>query len=123
MNWRNILVIGLLAFAAPLFAQEEEGAEAESPWSGNVKLGYLAVSGNTESESLNSGFEVNYIKELWEHQFRAAAIYSTESSVTTAEAYDAGWKSERKIGDKDFLFGRLDWRKTRFGAFDTHELR
>ena len=23
------------------------------------------------------------------------------------------------LGDKDFLFGRLDWRKTRFGAFDT----
>jgi putative salt-induced outer membrane protein len=116
MNWRNILVIGLLAFSAPLFAQEEEAAEEESPWSGNVKLGYLAVSGNTESETLNSGFEVNYIKELWEHQLRAAAIYSAESNVTTAEAYDAGWKSARNLTDHDFLFGRLDWRKDRFGS-------
>ncbi|MDJ0905830.1 MAG: DUF481 domain-containing protein [Woeseiaceae bacterium] len=116
MNWRAIMIPGLLVLAAPLFAQEEEAAEEESPWSGNVKLGYLAVSGNTESESLNSGFEVNYIKELWEHQLKAAAIYSTESSVTTAEAYDANWRSARKINDNDFLFGRLDWRKDRFGS-------
>ena len=65
MNWRNLLFFGLLAFAAPLFAQEEEAAEEESPWSGNVKLGYLAVSGNTESQSMNAGFEVNYKKGLW----------------------------------------------------------
>ena len=116
MNWRNVFVLGLLAFAAPLFAQEEEAAEEESPWSGNVKLGYLATSGNTESSSLNSGFEINYTLELWEHQARAAAIYSTESSVTTAEAYDFGWKSARNLSDHDFLFGRLDWRKDRFGG-------
>lgn len=116
MNWRNLLFFGLLIFAAPLFAQEEEAAEEESPWSGNVKFGYLATSGNTDSESMNSSFEVNYIKELWEHQLRGAAIYSTDSNVTTAEAYDAGWKSARNLTDHDFLFGRLDWRKDRFSS-------
>jgi len=116
MNWRNVFVLCLLAFAAPLFAQEEEAAEEESPWSGSVKLGYLATSGNTESSSLNSGFEINYKLELWEHQAKAAAIYSTESNVTTAEAYDFGWKSARNLTEHDFLFGRLDWRKDRFGG-------
>ena len=116
MNWRNILVIGLLAFAAPLFAQEEEAAEEESPWSGNVKLGYLAVTGNTESQSMNAGFEINYKQELWEHQARGAAIGTTESNVSTAEAYDLGWKSARNITENDFLFGRLDWRKDRFAS-------
>ena len=116
MNWRNVFVLCLLAFATPLFAQEEEAAGEESPWSGSVKLGYLATSGNTESSSLNSGFEINYKLELWEHQAKAAAIYSTESNVTTAEAYDFGWKSARNLTEHDFLFGRLDWRKDRFGG-------
>jgi putative salt-induced outer membrane protein len=116
MNWRNLLFFGLLIFAAPLFAQEEEAAEEESPWSGNVKFGYIATSGNTDNESMNSSFEVNYIKELWEHGLKGAAIYSTESNVTTAEAYDAGWKSARNLTDHDFLFGRLDWRKDRFSS-------
>jgi putative salt-induced outer membrane protein len=116
MNWRNILVIGLLAFSAPLFAQEEEAAEEESPWSGNIKFGYIATSGNTENESMNSGFEINYTRGLWEHQAMAAAIYSAESKITTAEAYDFGWKSARNLTDADFLFGRLDWRKDRFNS-------
>ncbi len=38
--------------------------------------------------------------------------------MTTAEAYDLGWKTERNLSDKDFVFGRLDWRKDNFGAFD-----
>jgi putative salt-induced outer membrane protein len=116
MNCRSVLVIGLLAFAAPLFAQEEEAAEEESPWSGNVKLGYLATTGNTESSSMNGGFEINYKLELWEHQARGAAINSTEGNITTAEAYDVGWKSARNLTENDFLFGRLDWRKDRFGS-------
>ena len=115
MNWRNVLFLGLLGCATPLFAQEE-GAEEESPWSGNIKFGYIATSGNTESESMNSGFEINYKRELWEHQAKGAAIYSTESNLTTAEAYDFGWKSARNLTDHDFLFGRLDWRKDRFGS-------
>ena len=116
MNCRSVLVIGVLAFAAPLFAQEEEAAGEESPWSGSVKLGYLATTGNTESSSMNGGFEINYKLELWEHQATGAAINSTESKVTTAEAYDVGWKSARNLTDNDFLFGRLDWRKDRFGS-------
>lgn len=114
MNWRSVSLLTLLAFASPLFAQEE--AADESPWSGNVKLGYLGTSGNTDSESLNTSFELNYIPGDWEHQLRAAAIYSTESDVTTSEAYDAGWKSARNLTENDFLFGRLDWRKDRFGS-------
>ena len=116
MNWRNILVIGLLAFAAPLFAQEEEAAEEESPWSGTVKLGYLAVTGNTESQSINGGFTINYKLNLWEHKATGAAIGTTESRESTAEAYDLGWRSARNVSEKDFLFGRLDWRKDRFAS-------
>jgi putative salt-induced outer membrane protein len=113
---RSILAVVLFLFAVPLFAQEEEAAEEESPWSGSVKLGYLATTGNTESSSMNGGFEINYKLELWEHQAKGAAINSTEGSVTTAEAYDVGWKSARNLTESDFLFGRLDWRKDRFGS-------
>jgi putative salt-induced outer membrane protein len=116
LNWRNVIILGLLTLATPLLAQEEEAAEEESPWSGNVKLGYLATTGNTEGSSLNSGFEINYKLELWEHQATAAAIFTTEDTLTTAEAYDFGWKSARNLTDHDFIYGRLDWRKDRFGS-------
>ena len=115
MHWRLMFILVLLPLAMPVVAQEEE-SEEEGPWSGNVKLGYLATSGNTESQSMNAGFEINYTLELWAHQAKGASIQSTESNVTTAEAYDLSWKSARNISEKDFLFGRLDWRKDRFGG-------
>ena len=111
------LLVAVLAFAPlSLFAEE---AEEQSPWAGKATLGYLATSGNTENSTLNTGFEVGYTSGQWAHLLKAAAISASENEVTTTEAYDLGWKSERKITDHDFLFGRLQWRKDNFGAFDT----
>ena len=117
MNLHRVMCLTILLITAPLLAAEEE--KEEGPWSGSAKLGYLATSGNTENSSLNTGVNVAYTKGLWTHEALLAAIYSDESGATTAEAYDAGWKSTRNVTDQDFLFGQLDWRKDRFGAFDT----
>lgn len=116
MLFRVILIAVLAIAPLPLLAEE---AEEQSPWAGKATLGYLATSGNTENSTLNSGFEVGYTSGQWAHLLAAAAISASENDATTAEAYDLGWKSERKITDQDFLFGRLQWRKDNFGAFDT----
>ena len=117
MTFRSLITIAALSLPFASLAQDAQ--EPESPWSGKATLGYLATSGNTENSTLNSGFEVGYSVEKWAHLFNAKAVNASENNVTTAEAYDAGWKSELKITDHDFLFGRLDWRKDRFGGFDT----
>lgn len=113
----ELITIAVLAVTLPSLSAAQ--AEEESPWAGKATLGYLATSGNTENSTLNTGFEVGYTAGKWAHQLTAAAITASENEVTTAEAYDLGWKSERKISDHDFLFGRLTWRKDNFGAFDT----
>jgi putative salt-induced outer membrane protein len=113
----RVILIAVLAIA-PLSLLAEE-AEEQGPWAGKATLGYLATSGNTENSTLNSGFQVGYTSGQWAHLLEAAAISASENDETTAEAYDLGWKSERKITDQDFLFGRLQWRKDNFGAFDT----
>ena len=115
MNLRTLVLFTALIAPVSLMAQEPP----KSPWSGKATLGYLATTGNTETSTLNTGLEVGYTVGKWAHLFTAAAVNSSENKVTTAEAYDAGWKSERNITDHDFLFGRLSWRKDRFGAFDT----
>lgn len=108
------------ALLAPFSLMAQDAPEApESPWSGKATLGYLATSGNTENTTLNTGIEVGYTTGQWAHLLNAAAINASESEITTAEAYDLGWKSERNLSDKDFLFGRLSWRKDRFGGYDT----
>ena len=117
MNLRTLALVAVLA--TPISALAQEAEAPESPWSGKATLGYLATSGNTDTSTLNTGFEVGYAVGKWSHEFTASAVKAEDSNTTTAESYDAGWKSERKLTDHDFLFGRLNWRKTRFGAFDT----
>ncbi|MGB5490318.1 MAG: DUF481 domain-containing protein [Woeseiaceae bacterium] len=115
MKLRMTMIVAALLAPMALMAQEE----AESPWTGKATLGYLATSGNTENSTLNTAVEVGFATGEWQHIATAAAISAAENEITTAEAYALGWKTERNLTDKDFLFGRLQWRKDNFGAFDT----
>ena len=116
MKLRYLVVVAALTAPVSLLAQQEE---PESPWSGTATLGYLATSGNTETSSLNTGFTVHYATGKWEHGLEASAVNSSENEVRTAESYAADWRSEYNFTEHDFMFGRLSWRKNRFGAFNT----
>lgn len=123
MKLRVILVLGSLVIVSQASAQEGQGAAGApdptaDPWSGKVAVGYLATSGNTESSSLNSAFAVAYTTGRWTHAVDAAAINTTEDDQAIAEAYAVGWKTEFNMTDKDFLFGRVNWRKDRFSGYD-----
>ncbi len=109
-------LIMMLALALPAHAQD---AEEDGPWSGKATLGYLATSGNTENSNLNTGFELGYAPGKWVHLLNARAIYAAENNVTTTEAYELAFKSERSITEHDFLFGRLGWRKDRFSSYES----
>ena len=112
---RLVLIAGLIAAPVSLYAQSAE----DDGWSGKAALGYLATSGNTENSTLNSNFAVAFATGKWTHSVHALAISASENDVSTAEAYDLGWKSERELSAKSFVFGRLQWRKDNFGAYDT----
>ena len=111
-----IFVVGILSLSP--YAQAEDEKE-EVPWSGKAALGYLATSGNTENSSLNSSLEVGYKTGDWQHGFKEFAINASENNVTTAEAYEFGWKSERNLTEHDFLFGRINWREDKFSGYRT----
>ena len=114
MSLRSIVMVATLVAPISLMAQEPEG-----PWEGKATLGYLATSGNTDNSTLNSGLDISYTAGKWEHKVHAAAINAVENEVTTAEAYDLSWKTERNLTEHNYLFGRLYWRKDRFGGFNT----
>lgn len=116
MKLRLNLLSALLL--APLALQAQETA-APRPWAAKASLGYLATSGNTENSTLNTAIEGSYSKGNWVHSARAFALNASENKLTTAEAYEFGWKSERKLGDHNFLYGRAHWRKDLFGAYAT----
>ncbi len=116
MPVRHFMIVALLTVATPLLAAEEE---EDGPWAGKATLGFLATSGNTENSTLNSSFEIGYKAGRWQHLVDAAAINASENNMTTAEAYEVSWKSERNVSEHNFLFGLLHWRKDQFSGYDT----
>ena len=116
MPYRLFLVLGFVIMTMPVFAAEEE---EEDPFFGTISFGYLATTGNTETSSLDTRASATYRTGRWEHEASGQAFTSSESNATNAEYYTARWRSRWDITERDFLFGRLNWRKDRFGAFDT----
>lgn len=111
--------VSVVLALSPLSVFAQEAEEETSPWAGKASLGYLATSGNTENSTLNTSAEVGYTTGQWAHLAEAFAINASESNISSAEAYELRWKSERKLTDHDFLFGRVQWRKDRFGGYAT----
>lgn len=116
MPYTLLLALGLVVLSLPVFAAEEE---EDDPFFGTVSFGYLATTGNTETTSLDTQAAATYRTGRWEHDASGQAFTSSESKVTNAEYYTARWRSRWDFTERDFLFGRLNWRKDRFGAFDT----
>ena len=118
MNIRTIILLAFVVMPG-VSAAQNASQEEDKGWSGKATLGYLATSGNTENSTLNTGVEIGFSTDNWAHLAEALAITASEDEVTTAEAYELGWKSERQLTEKDFLYGRLNWRKDNFGAYAT----
>jgi putative salt-induced outer membrane protein len=112
----------LLVLLLPMFALAQDAPEMEeeaekSPWSGEIALGYLSSSGNTDTSSATGRLKVGYAKGKWENEFEAKAFGSSDDTGTTAEAYQANFKSLRNLNERHYLFGNAEWRKNRFSGF------
>lgn len=94
---------------APLFVQA-------APWSGEAGLGFLSTSGNSDTRSLNGKFLLDYVEGPWKNAFAANAIGSSDGEESTAERYLATNKLDYSLGERNYLFGALEWEKDLFGG-------
>lgn len=109
---RLAVLAALTLGATSAFAQDEEG------FSGRVALGYLATSGNSESDSLNTNFGLWWNYDPWSHSLLGRAIQSNASGISTAKAYGLAWKSNYAVNETDYIFGLVAWDKDKFSAYD-----
>ncbi len=116
-EFRMFLVVLALCVASPVGAAEASAG----PWSGKVAMGYLAVSGNTESTTFSGDVEINWDGERWHHQLLGKALGKSEDKQTTAEAYKTSYQGKFDLSERTYLFGLLDFNKDRFSSYD-HQL-
>jgi putative salt-induced outer membrane protein len=116
---RTLWAFALLAVAGNALAQAPAPAPAD-PFVGNIALGYLSTSGNTDSTNANANFEVTWdLDGPWKHDWKALAINARTNDVTTAESYSAGYKGQRDFSETSYLFFSADWRQDEFSGYDS----
>ena len=111
-------IAGFFILVTLSFFTSVAGAQNSSPWSGNVALGYLASSGNTDTTALNFNGEVKYDVNKWHHSLLGNAILKTDSNESTAESYKAAYELKYDLSDRIYLFGLLDFNNNRFSSYD-----
>jgi putative salt-induced outer membrane protein YdiY len=130
------------AGAGPLFAQAAPAAApapAEPPlphWSDSAELGWVATSGNSESNSFSfkNVLQRKGEKDLFDLRFGGLKVDTTtitltatgtppnvervedKDSATTAEAYYLTGRYDRKITEKFFWFGGAGWDRNEFAG-------
>lgn len=93
------------------------GTQAD-PWTGKGELGFVQVSGNTESETLNASLELEKVHENWEHKSKLAAVKATSNDIDSAESYLASWRSRYNFSERSYTFGDLRYFDDKFDSFE-----
>ena len=118
LSLQNLLTAGRVLLLMTFFAGSQAMAQDAEGFSGRAGLGFLATSGNSESENANGNFDLWWNYEPWSHSLNGVAIRSSSSGVTTADATGIGWKSRYALNEADYLFGLLAWDKDEFSAYE-----
>jgi putative salt-induced outer membrane protein len=93
-------------------------AQAHAQWSNKSQAGFVAARGNTETETANAKFEIDYETEHWKHGLDSSLLYGRSSDVVTGERWDAKWQTNNKISERSFWFGSVRYEDDRYSGFD-----
>jgi len=87
-------------------------------WTGKGELGFVDVSGNTQSRTLNGALTMEKIAEQWKHIAKIAALQSSSDGDDKSESYSAGWRSEYSFDERLYGFGDIRYFEDKFDSFD-----
>jgi putative salt-induced outer membrane protein len=90
---------------------------ARAQWAGKAELGFLAATGNTESQAANTKLDLIHEGSKWRNTLGFAALYSEGAEFSTAERYEANYQLDNKITDRFSWFVGLRGEQDRFSAF------
>ncbi len=90
----------------------------DGAWKGNVELGIVNTTGNTEPEHINVKAKAATETENWRHTLTYESLKSADQGVTTAERYTINGQSDYKLDKKNFFFAMINYENDRFSGYD-----
>lgn len=109
---------GLALLSASMATTVQAIEVMNSEWKGTGELGYVATSGNTDTQSLKAKIGLIHERPEWRHTLGLEALNSSQAENTTAERYASNWQTDYKFTKRDYLFGRLSYETDKFSGYD-----
>lgn len=102
-----------------LFYAPPPAGEDTPAFSGAIELGYTALSGNANTETLLGKGRITWFDQAWTHTTRAEVKNVSDSERVTAEQYLLSQRERYSLGDTShYLFGFARYEKERFSGYN-----
>lgn len=92
--------------------------DADIRWGGEVELGYVRTTGNTDIENIVLKAKVENARPRWAHELRYNAIRNEDSGRTTAKNSFLQGQSHYKWSDRQFGFATARYEQDDFAGYD-----
>ncbi|MFT5451200.1 MAG: putative salt-induced outer membrane protein [Enterobacterales bacterium] len=113
----TLLILSIL-LSNYLVASETEDEEKEPALQGDVQLGYIMSSGNSDTTTLNSKLKISYNLDEWVQKFSLEAYSTSDNDITTGERYKADYQLDKKLDKSRYLFGNASYEEDRFSGYE-----
>ncbi|MEE8059441.1 MAG: DUF481 domain-containing protein [Pseudomonadales bacterium] len=97
---------------------EQETAEKDNIWSGDVEFGYVDTSGNTEESTIKSRVDIKREKNEWRYNLLFDSLNSETKGKRSAEKYFFANRLAFQYSEYDYAFGYLSYDEDNFSGFD-----
>ncbi len=114
----SILFITLGSSIAISASAEDTKNTEEELWKGQIELGFVNTSGNTEESSIKSLAEFDRESEKWRYNIHLDSLNTESDDNRTAEKYFASNRLAFQYNEYDYSFFYASYDDDRFTGFD-----
>lgn len=120
MNNQRILSVstGLALLAVVATGNAADAVVVDPGWKGNIELGIVTTTGNTETETINAKAKVETEREKWRHTVHVESLNSSTKDTTTAERFVINGQSDYKFDEHNYFFAMVNYEDDRFSGYE-----
>jgi len=87
-------------------------------WTGDVELGYVSISGNSDETSIKGKVDLNRELGIWRYNVHLESLNTKSDDQRTAEKYFLSNRLGRDYNNTDYLFAYGSYDEDHFSGFD-----
>jgi putative salt-induced outer membrane protein len=111
------LVAGVLVFASAVPAAYADDPPPPVGWTGQGQAGLVLARGNADTTTANMKLDATDTFGPWKDTAHAAFLYGESSGISTAQRFEAAWRTDYNFGKKAFVFGAVNGENDHFDGF------